>query len=257
MKKLTIALLGLGLLTSTKNWANQMAFVTEPFPPYSYAVSATDTTAAGPMAEVIQAVCAKLKVICHSTVMPWRRAYSMVVDGTVDGIFPIMPTDDRKPLLYFTNTIVRGAYTFFAKDNSHIKYDKPSDLDTLTVAVYGPSGTSKALDSISMRTTATIAVEVSNDTLLKKFSSGRYGTNSVFLMNRDVAFALLKQADIQGVKPAGDLMPLGYAIALSRKRVSQAQFDKFNDGIQSLTKDGTIGKILKKYNLKAAAQYSE
>jgi len=229
--------------------AGTLRFVTEPFPPYSYPVSATDSTAAGPMAEVVQAVCVRIKASCHAEVYPWRRAYSMVIDGDVDGMFSLMPTKEREADLYFTDLIVGGAYTFFARRTDTLHFSRPSDLDGRSVAVYGPSGTSIALEGIRNQTSARTILEVSNDILLKKLTSGRYGDSPVFLMNRDVAQALMQQYGIQGMKPAGDLMAIAYAVGFSRKRCSPKQVEQFNAGVKALLRDGTIKAILNKYGL--------
>lgn len=257
MRSRSKALLTLGAaLAASQASAADLNFVTEPFAPYSYPVSSTDTTAAGPMADIVQAVCARIKVTCRSEVYPWRRAYSMVSGGEVDGMFSLMPTDDRKAVLYFSDEIVGGAYTFFAQDSDRLRYHKPGDLNGRTVAVYGPSGTSIALESILSQTSVESVMEVSNDILLKKLISGRYGAHPVFLMNRDVALALMKEDGVHDMKPVGDLLPIGYSVAFSRKRVRPMQFIQFNQALRAMIKEGTIKVILTRYRLKEAPKGS-
>ena len=66
-------------------------FVTEPFAPYTYADEAG--RAAGPMVDVLQEVCRKLKRHCTIEVMPWRRASRQAEEVKVDG-------PDEKALVY-------------------------------------------------------------------------------------------------------------------------------------------------------------
>jgi polar amino acid transport system substrate-binding protein len=253
MKSLCRILLVVGMiLAGARGWAADLTFVTEPFPPYSYPVSSSDPTAAGPMAEVVQAVCARIRATCHARVYPWREAYFMVTDGQVDGMFSLMPTEDRKKILYFTDVSVGGAYTFFAEDGDRIHYRKPQDLDGRTIAVYGPSGTSTALENIMNQTTARSVMEVTNDVVLKRIQDKRYGDHPLFLMNRDVAFSMMKQYGIQNMKPVGDLLPVAYAVAFSRKRANSMQVIEFNNAVKALVRDGVIRGILRKYGLTPA-----
>jgi polar amino acid transport system substrate-binding protein len=249
-------LLVLGLVgCNASPFAAQLNFVTQPFPPYSYAVSASDDTAAGPMAEIVQAACKRLHVTCHSSVHPWRQAFSSVVSGGVDGMFSLMPTEDRKASLYFTDVIVRATYSFFARDADSMRYKRPADLNGRTIVVFGPSGTSAALESILNQTTTTrMLMEPSNETLLKTLNAGGYGPAPVFLMNRDVAYSLMKQYGIHGIKPVGDLMSVDYAVAFSRKRTNSMLVIGFNDAVRALIQDGTIKGILNKYGLTAAGR---
>jgi polar amino acid transport system substrate-binding protein len=233
-------------------FAADLNFVSEPFPPYSYPVSSSNSAAAGPMAEIMQIACSRMRIQCHTEIMPWRQAYSKVTNGGVDGIFSLMPTEDRKKTLYFTDVIVGGAYTFFAPVADHITYRNPSDLDGRTVAVYGPSGTSTALENIIDQTTARSVMELSNDILLEKLKKGLYGEHALVLMNRDVANVMLKQHAIMGMRPAGDLLPVAYAFAFSRKRANQMLVIQFDNTIKTMLKDGSIRTILHKYGLNMA-----
>lgn len=67
--------------------AAPMRFVTESFPPYTFAI---DGRAAGPMVDVLQAACVKLAWSCSIEVLPWRRALFMAQRGEVDGIFTVV-----------------------------------------------------------------------------------------------------------------------------------------------------------------------
>ncbi len=45
---------------------------------------------------------------------------------------------------------------------------------------------------------------------------------------------------------------MSYAIGLSRAAVSEAEFKRFNQALESLIADGTVARILRRYGLQPA-----
>lgn len=242
------------LLSTGAACAAELKFVTEPLPPYSYEAPGS-TKGAGPVAEVILAVCAKLNTSCSIEVLPWRRALAMAEAGEVDAIFCFLRTPEREKKFYISEMIIEGAYSLFAAEASTFKYTQPKDLDGYTIGAYGPSGTAATLEEVLKSSSSGRAeIDVDNITVLKKLAGGRYGDGgkSLALLNRDVGVHLMKSEGISGLKQVGVVKKLAYGIGFSRKKVPELQFNQFNDALKQLIKEGKVKTILGKYGMKVA-----
>ena len=230
--------------------AAPMTFVMEPFPPF---VIDEKGDAAGPFPETVRAVCEALKTLCTLEIYPWRRAYLLAKQGMVDGIFVLLRTPEREKEFHFTDNVFQTSYAVFARQAEKLAYATPKDLSGYTVAVYGPSGTSKTTeDAVRQAAGVHMAIEVDNTTVLRKLAAGRYGEHAVAVVNQDVGLYLLKQEKIDGLKIVGSIKKVDYAIGLSRKRMSEEQADQFNAGLRELVRKGTVRTIAEKYGVKPA-----
>ena len=236
--------------------AGELSFVTEPFQPFSYEESPGTHVAAGPMADVVQAVCQRIGKTCRMAVLPWRRAYAMAANGEVDGLFSIIRIPEREKDFYVSAMVAESAYGFFAAATSAFAYRRPEDLRDHIIAVYGPSGTSIALDELVAATNQPVRVvlDISNPTVLKKLAAGRYGEGDkvIAAMNREVGSYLTANEKIAGIKYVGDFRKISYGIGLSRKKVTPEQFAEFNNALKTLIREGKVKAILDKYGLKPA-----
>lgn len=248
-----VGLLFAGAICAGSAGAAELKFVTEPFPPFSYEAPGSNR-GAGPMADVVMAVCERVKASCSIEVLPWRRAVSMAENGEVDGIFSLLRTPEREKVYFLTEPIVESAYSLFAQESSQFKYTQPKDMDGYVIGVYGPSGTSTVLEEVlKSGSSGRAEVDVNNVAVLKKLAAGRYGDGKgLAAINRDVGLYLMKTESISGIKPVGDLRKIGYSVGFSRKKVQEPDFKQFNDALKALTKEGKVKAILEKYSLKAA-----
>jgi len=233
--------------------ATELRFVTEPLHPF-VTESAVTGQVVGPVAEILQAVCDRIHASCSLEVFPWRRAYIMAERGEVDGIIPFFHTVEREKNFYISDMGIESAFSFFTLNASNLKYSQPRDLDGYTVGVYGPSGISSTVETLlKSGSTGKADIAISNVTVLRMLAGGRYGTadTAVAVLNRDVGLHLLKTEGIQGIKWAGDLQKINYGIGLSRKKVKEEQFHRFNDALRALMLEGKIKMILDRYGLKS------
>jgi polar amino acid transport system substrate-binding protein len=230
----------------------EMTFVMDPFPPFTFE---KDGVAAGPLADTIRAVCEELKIRCKQEAYPWRRALKLAEDGHVDGIYAIAPIPERAQFFYVSPPIVESAYGVFVAAPNRLAYAQPRDLAGYTVGVYGPSAASRALGEVAAADPSIkVLIEVDNETLLKKLSSGRYGEAGAALANVDVGRHLIAQEKISGLRVAGLIGKTEYTIGLSRKRVSPARAEAFNATLERLIKSGKVRQIVERHGLKATAQ---
>ena len=257
MKRLSAPLLAALLSLGTAS-ADEFQFAMQQYPPFNYQARG-GSEIIGPMADVTMAVCTRIQAQCSIVILPWRRATKMAESGEIDGVLSILPTSNREAKYFFSANVMETAYSFFAPARSTFFYRQPKDLDNHLVAVYGPSGTSIALEELlKSNATARAVIEIDNITVLRKLAAGRYGDDNavVAAMNRDVGLYLMKTEKISGIKPSGDFQKIGYSIGFSKARVSEARFKEFNDALKESIKDGTVRAILDRYGMRTATPSS-
>lgn len=244
---------GLALMGNCQ--ADELRFVTEDFPPFSYTSAATGTEdrAAGPFAEIVAAVCARLRIDCPVQLLPWRRALALAEDGEAQGIFTVIRSPDRERAFHLTRMLVTSRYGIYARSASRFVFHRPEDLAGRSVAVYGPSGTSFVLGQhLAEVGDVTLILEADNRRLLRMLEAGRFGEQGVAVVNQDVAWHLIDQERLANIHEAGELQPVSYAIGLSRAAVSEAEFERFNDALEALIADGSVAAILLHHGLEPA-----
>ncbi len=244
---------GLALMGNCQ--ADELRFVTEDFPPFSYATAATGTEdhAAGPFVEIVAAVCTRLRIDCPVQLLPWRRALVLAEIGEAQGIFTVIRSPDRERAFHLTRMLVTSRYGVYARSASRFVFHRPEDLAGRSVAVYGPSGTSFVLGQhLAEVGDVTLILEADNRRLLRMLEAGRFGEQGVAVVNQDVAWHLIDQEGHSDIHEAGELQPVSYAIGLSRAAVSEAEFERFNDALEALIADGSVAAILRRHGLEPA-----
>lgn len=250
---LTILVIWLSLAVFTAS-AAPWHFVTEDFPPFTYpAGEPASDGAAGPLVEIVQAVCWRLQQDCTIALYPWRRALLLAEQGQADGIFTLVRSPKREQLFHISRMLVTSRYAVFARKDNAFVYHQPSDLAGRLIGVYGPSGTSyvlserlKAVPDVRLHLTA------DNRRLLRMLQSGRFGQDGLAVLNEDVAWHLIDDEQLDGLREAGELGPITYGIGLSRKTVSDAQFNAFERALDEAIADGTVPDILRRHQLEPA-----
>jgi polar amino acid transport system substrate-binding protein len=247
--RMTLSLFTL-LLSAGHTAANELHFVTEEFPPFSYS---RGNNAGGALPDVVNRVCLLLNYHCSIDVLPWRRALQLAEDGQADGIFTVIDSPARNQAFFITPMLVTSGYDFYTRRASHFTYQHPEDLRGRQIGVYGPSGTSFVL-SEATKTVADVEIRLATDNqrLMLMLNAGRFGQDGLVLLNRDVARHLVDHHQLYGVRPAGHLAAISYGIGFSRKKVSEVQFQAFNAGLTTLIKDGQLTAILQRYGLQPA-----
>jgi len=224
-----------------------LVFVAPDFPPFNVDQHGG---AAGPFADIVNAVCIRIHSDCRIKTLPWRRATAEVEEGRLSGGFPLLRFPEREQIFYFMGPICDTDYAIVAGKDNTFEFHEPKDLSGHLIGVYGPSGTSHVLDrTISGVPSVNIEVELNNLTVLKKLSVGRYGAKGLGLINRDVAQYLIAQYHVENVHFAGDVQRGKYYIGLSRKSVSPEVVVRFGQALAELKQSGELAALLKKYKL--------
>jgi len=252
MMKMTLLLLllGLGMAAPAQAQAVSKQFVTEPFAPYTYE---QDGQAAGPMVDVLQAACVRLRWQCKLRVLPWRRAFALAERGQVHGIFTLLETPARRALFRFSSPVVEARYALFARSGQDFVYAGPASLVGHEIGVYGPSGSSASLAELVRGLDVQTHLEPDNPSVLRKLIAGRYGEQGLAFMNESVALWLLKEhKELAGLQMAGTAKRFGYSFGLVRSRVSAAEAAAFDAALLANCRSGATAALLRPYALPAA-----
>ena len=258
MRTLFSALLTGVMLAAAPAMAGQWTFVTEDFPPFTHPSEDAGSLeagvlAGGPLVEIVQSVCAHLGQECSIMLHPWQRALRMAEQGEADGIFTMIRSPDREREFHISRMLVMSRYSVFARDDSAFVFSRAEDMAGRTVGVYGPSGTSYVLsEHLKSIGDVRIHMALNNRHLLNMLKSGRFGKEGLAVVNQDVAWHLIEDEKLDGLREAGELAVVYYGIGLSRKRINEAQFRAFEEALDAVIADGTVPKILRRYQLEAA-----
>jgi len=237
-------------LAAPAAWAETLHFVTEEFPPFTFARGAQ---VGGAITEVVQAVCTHLQFNCSFAVYPWRRSLQLAEEGQADGIFTVIDAPERQRAFHITPMIVTSRYDVYSLRGNEFDYRQPSDMRGKVIGVYGPSGTSFVLGQV-LKDVEDVQIQMTtnNQRLMLMLNAGRFGRNGLVVLNSDVARHLTTHNASYRVRRAGHLAEISYGIGFSRKKVSEAQFQAFTQGLQQLTAQGRVATILRSHGLNPA-----
>jgi len=248
---LVLVALGFGAPALAQPPAKRLSFVTEHFPPYTYAEAGA---AAGPMVDVLQAACARLRWQCTVEVLPWRRALGLAQNGLVDGIFTVVDTPERRSYFHVSVPVLGARYTLFTRagDDFVLQGDRQV-LVGRTIGAYGPSATVLALDELVEGLKVETVIEPDNRTVLRKLAAGRYGPHGLALVNEYVALHLMREDQLGGLQSAGAVKEFDYAFGLVRQRIGARDFKVFNEALVALCHSGRSAELVRPYALPASA----
>lgn len=248
MKAQTLAMLAVVVAMQAQAQPRDMRFVTEPFPPYTYA---TDGRAAGPMVDVLQAACARLAWHCDVEVLPWRRALGMAQRAEVEGIFTVVDSPERRQYFHVSPPVIEGRYVLFARAGSGLLYGTDAQvLAGRTVGAYGPSVTALTLEALIEGVPRVRSeIEPDNRTVLRKLAAGRYGEDGAALVNEAVAQLIIREDNLNSLQPAGLVKVFGYSFGLSRQNVDLASAQAFGRALYELCRVGRTAELLRAYGL--------
>ena len=242
---------GAAWLSMTPARAAPVRFLIEDFRPFSYL---DGDAPAGPVPEVMKAVCAELAESCTIEQQPWRRVLQAAQAGEATGTF-VADLPERRADFWVTTPFVQSAVVLFERAESDFAYRGPDDLGSKRIGVYGPSGTSIIGQAMvaDAHGTPNLVLETGNDVVLRMVSLGRYGPDGLGLVNREVGLDLIRKEQIPGLKIAGSVRPILYGLGLARKSVDEAAFRRWDAALVRLEQDGAIKAILTRYGLEPAA----
>jgi polar amino acid transport system substrate-binding protein len=196
--------------------------------------------------EIVRAVFDRMGYSVKIKFMPWATLLKAVEHGKVDAAYPAYYSDERALKFAMTNAFVDGPLYLCKLKNKKIAYHTLEDLKAYKIGVVNGYVNTPEFDSASY--------------LNKKFANSDR-LNLLKLLNKRVdmivvdkyaAMQIVKESipgavgKIEFIEPPLDVKPLH--LLVSRKiDNSQAIVDDFNKGLEMLTDNGAIKKIMRKY----------
>jgi polar amino acid transport system substrate-binding protein len=230
----------------------QLRFVAQPWPPFIHKENGKLT---GPFADIVWAACEAIQAQCTIELFPWRRALQMVTEGEADGLLAILDLPERRLQFHMSPALIHTAYVLYARQDSTLHDPSPAMLDGYTVACFGPSGTSSVAARLAQAApNARLAVEIDNQTALRKLRMGRYGGKAVVLINEDLGIWLMRQEGDAGLRQVGEVQKITYHLGMSRKRMAPAVKDRFMATLEEMIRSGAVKDIAARHGMRGVQQ---
>lgn len=214
--------------------------------PTSYVSNGKQT---GILIDVINEAFKRTGYTVEIKLLPWARCLEEVKNGTVDGIFSVFITEERKIFMTYTSEIlITQVQSFFVLKNSKITFDgdlkKLSDkkIGMIIKTSYGPR-----LDAAT------------NENLFKKIDLAPFSKSNVKKLlskrvdlipsYRHIVLSTAKELgeldNIKELSPEIEAIP-SY-LAFSKKRDYLKLIIAYDKALKDMKKDGTYDMIFKKY----------
>jgi polar amino acid transport system substrate-binding protein len=223
-----------------------LRLVTFEFPPY---MVLENKSAKGLTIDIVKEIFTRLGKEIKIDFYPVSRSLTMLEGGDADAMFTLKKTPEREASMLFPKeTLVSQDYVFFIPKNSKFAFN--GDLSSMADASigvvdktsYGPrfdtavkAGKFKKIESAS-----------TFELTFKKLLGGRM---DAVICSRVVGIAILKNiGGLDKVKVSGPpCETIASYLAFSRKQDNTELANNFDRIVAAMKKDGTMAKILKKY----------
>ncbi|MEH6628414.1 MAG: transporter substrate-binding domain-containing protein [Motiliproteus sp.] len=208
--------LALSLIPADHTMAD-IRFVTQDFPPFSYADSAGKIS--GPFADLARHICKVKQLQCTFDILPWSRAQAYLKGGLAEAIFPFGINKQRQEWVTFSIPVVETAYGFFLRKNKPVTLKNSDELEGKTIGVYGPSNTATVLNEFNIdQQRFKVMMTPDDQQLFKMLFIDR--VDAVF-SNRDVGIAMLQRLQKQAYHYSGNYVQIGYYFGFPKHRTSK------------------------------------
>ena len=207
----------------------------------------------GGMFDAMKEVCAEMKFNCKFELIVPARAFKMLEEGTVDAVVNIVPTEERSVYTHFAPPIISSNMVYMAHPDKKVpKMASIKDLAGWNVAAVRKTNSLLNAQKHQSEVKSMVISEVTdNETLVEKLLNDQYGPKTLIIGPEDVLnyIAEKKKIKLDSILVADEL-PL--TVGFSKKKVPAAEAGALDQAISKLKANGTIKKVLDRYQLRAA-----
>jgi polar amino acid transport system substrate-binding protein len=225
--------------------ADSYKLVTLEYPPYEYTENGQ---AKGLAVEIIREA---FKLMKHDVVIesyPWARSQKMFEDGEVDGIFTFFKTPAREAFTLFgKEPVVTQPISLWVLKDSKIEFD--GDLTKLKAQSFGVVNKvsyGEKFDTAVKEGVLRVDPAHSIENCIEKLTAGRF---DIWVSNKYGAIHELKRVGkfgaVKELKTVVQDIPA--FVGFSKKRNHTVLRDDFDKAMETLKKNGTYDKLVKKY----------
>lgn len=196
---------------------------------------------------IVQAVFSKMEIdIREIKAYPWKRAITMIKNGSADALFSTNYTEARTEFAYYPEEmIVQSPWVMWAREGSGLKYDSLDDLKGKSVGlVRGYSYTPEFWDFVKKHA---VYEEVSNDALnFRKLNAERVDYVIAEMGN---GLYLIGNLGLDRIKPFKNtpVKTDGLYIIFNKKNVPRSLVDKFSNELKKLKQESLYANLLDQY----------
>ncbi len=222
----------------------EVIFVTQDFPPYSYI---EDGQGKGFAVDMIRQSCEYLKWRCRIKFRPWVRALNELREGQYSAGFLLGRNKEREDWLRFSQPVVSTEYGFFVNTTDSLEYKQADDLQGYRIAVYGPSNTSHALLRLAERSGG-LEVYIRPDDTVGFLQLDAKRVDAVY-SNREVGLAMIRRLELKDIRYAGADRSLNYYVAFPKAFTEEKLIDQFNFALEEMQLKGRLEELATEYGL--------
>ncbi len=241
-RELKVILLMLGLTLVSMLWSqNKLVFICEEYPPYEYT---QNNVPKGLDVEIIDRVCKEAKLDYEIKFFPWERCMQMIKEGKADAIFGILKNKERLAFLKYPDKNVSvDKRVIISKKSLTNNITKLEELSGNTVGVVRGYAYSDVFDKSEIFTRD---ISSSSSMLVDKLKGDRFKYAAI---NEYVAKYYIGHDSWSAFKVHPYIItsdPLYTAFSLKSTN-GMNLFDRYNNALTNLEKNGELTKIRNKY----------
>lgn len=223
-----------------------LRFATLEYPPYI--VQAGDS-AQGLTIDIVNEVFKRIGREVKYEFYPIARGLAMVADGTVDGFFTLKKNADRELVMLFPKeTVVSQDYVFFVPKDSKLEFDGNfTSMANASIGVVAATSYGARFDTAAKNNEfRKLESSADYDTTFKKLLAGRM---DAVICSKFVGLAVLKKmGGADKVRVSGSpVETVPSFLAFTKKKDYSDLAAAFDQTIAAMRQDGTIDRIMKKY----------
>ncbi len=244
MKKVSLFLVSIILLSSTSIWAEKVQLVTGEWEPYT----SEHLEGYGFITEIISEVFKEIDMEPEYMFHPWQRCYSLVKRGKVWAAFPYSYTEKRAQEVLFSDTVGESTSKFFYYKTDHgVQYETLEDLKPYKIGGVKGYFYEEEFEQADLNVTYT-SDEIS---ALKKLAAGRV---DFMPLNELVGWGLIRKHFPDNVQDFGTLAT-PYNVTELKLIVSkdyptaQELLNQFNAALEHVKTMESYRTILTQYGL--------
>jgi PAS domain S-box-containing protein len=194
---------------------------------------------AGIVVDLAGALAKRMKRPVRFEYMNWATAQQLVLEGRADALLQINPTEERRKLYDFSESLLESEFSIFVRFDKERVYGI-SDLQGLKVGVE-----EKGMPIGILNQNASI-----NLTVIPDVVTGMHlladGAIDAVVMDRWVGSFVLAENHIRGIRVAGQAIDKSRA-AIAVKKGNAALLAEINEALAAIRSDGSYAKILSKW----------
>ncbi|MFT5697730.1 MAG: polar amino acid transport system substrate-binding protein [Desulforhopalus sp.] len=219
----------------------------------------------GYVAEIVVEAFRRVDYKTEIIFFPWARAVKMAESGELDGVFPEYYDESRKEQFVFSDPFPGGPVGLYKRKESGVAYSINPQInqteafrglqDSMFGVVRGYINTAEFDAAAFLKKEEVISDELN----LKKLYNRRI---DYIFIDKFVAEHLIKhkfpsyEADLEFMHPALEVRLL--YIAFSKQAEDyQNKLKAFNSGLQQITQDGTLARIMNQHGIDENSNYVE